>query len=65
MASWSRKKKFPVYEAGEGQTTLAILPGSVLMKKKNRVGYGGGFMIVILKNGKISAGSQLLMKCRS
>ena len=52
------KKECPVYEAGEGQTTLAILPGNVFDEKKNR-------MIVILKNGKISAGSQLLMKCRS
>ena len=34
------KKECPVYEAGEGQTTLAILPGSVVDEKKNRVGYG-------------------------
>ena len=34
MASWSRKKECPVYKAGEGQTTLAILPGSVFDEKK-------------------------------
>ena len=28
------KKECPVYEAGEGQTTLAILPGSVFDEKK-------------------------------
>ena len=59
------KKECPVYEAGEGQTTLAILPGSVLMKKRTVSVMAVDFMIVILKNGKISAGSQLLMKCRS
>ena len=29
------KKECPVYEAGEGQTTLAILPGSVFDEKRN------------------------------
>ena len=28
------KKECPVYKAGEGQTTLAILPGSVFDEKK-------------------------------
>ena len=64
MASWSRKKECPVYEAGEGQTTLAILPGSVFDEKRTVSVMAVDFMIVILKNGKISAGSQLLMKCR-
>lgn len=59
------KKECPVYEAGEGQTTLAILPGSVFDKKRTGSVMAVDFMIVILKNGKISAGSQLLMKCRS
>lgn len=59
------KKECPVYEAGEGQTTLAILPGSVFDEKKTVSVMAVDFMIVILKNGKISAGSQLLMKCRS
>ena len=59
------KKECPVYEAGEGQTTLAILPGSVFDKKRTVSVMAVDFMIVILKNGKISAGSQLLMKCRS
>lgn len=58
------KKECPVYEAGEGQTTLAILPGSVFDEKKTVSVMAVDFMIVILKNGKISAGSQLLMKCR-
>lgn len=58
------KKECPVYEAGEGQTTLAILPGSVFDKKRTVSVMAVDFMIVILKNGKISAGSQLLMKCR-
>mgnify|MGYP002560589213 FL=1 len=44
------KKECPVYEAGEGQTTLAILPGSVFDEKKNRVGYGGGFYDRFLEN---------------
>lgn len=59
------KKECPVYEAGEGQTTLAILPGSVFDEKRTVSVMAVDFMIVILKNGKISAGSQLLMKCRS
>lgn len=58
------KKECPVYEAGEGQTTLAILPGSVFDEKRTVSVMAVDFMIVILKNGKISAGSQLLMKCR-
>ena len=29
------KKECPVYEAGEGQTTLAILPGSVFDEKRH------------------------------
>ena len=36
-----------------------------LMKKRTVSVMAVDFMIVILKNGKISAGSQLLMKCRS
>ena len=36
-----------------------------LMKKRTVLVMAVDFMIVILKNGKISAGSQLLMKCRS
>ena len=55
------KKECPVYEAGEGQTTLAILPGSVFDEKRTVSVMAVDFMIVILKNGKISAGSQLLM----
>ena len=35
-----------------------------LMKKRTVSVMAVDFMIVILKNGKISAGSQLLMKCR-
>lgn len=54
------KKECPVYEAGEGQTTLAILPGSVFDKKRTVSVMAVDFMIVILKNGKISAGSRCL-----
>ena len=36
-----------------------------LMKKRTVSVMAVDFIIVILKNGKISAGSQLLMKCRS
>lgn len=59
------EKECSVYKAGEGQTTLAILPGSVFDEKRTVSVMAVDFMIVILKNGKISAGSQLLMKCRS
>lgn len=59
------KKECPVYEAGEGQTTLATCREVFLMKKRTVSVMAVDFMIVILKNGKISAGSQLLMKCRS
>lgn len=58
------EKRMPCLGSRRRATTLATLPEVFLMKKRTVSVMAVDFMIVILKNGKISAGSQLLMKCR-
>ena len=65
MASWSRKKNALFMKPEKGRLHWQSCREVFLMKKRTVLVMAVDFMIVILKNGKISAGSQLLMKCRS
>ena len=65
MASWSRKKNALFMKPEKGRLHWQSCREVFLMKKRTVSVMAVDFMIVILKNGKISAGSQLLMKCRS
>ena len=64
MASWSRKKNALFMKPEKGRLHWQSCREVFLMKKRTVSVMAVDFMIVILKNGKISAGSQLLMKCR-
>ena len=65
MAFWSRKKNALFMKPEKGRLHWQSCREVFLMKKRTVSVMAVDFMIVILKNGKISAGSQLLMKCRS
>ena len=66
MASWSRKKNALFMKPRRADYTGNPNREVFFDEKKRTVSVMAvDFMIVILKNGKISAGSQLLMKCRS
>ena len=65
MAFWSRKKNALFMKPKKGRLHWQSCREVFLMKKRTVSVMAVDFMIVILKNGKISAGSQLLMKCRS